>query len=1000
MGSSALTGEQITLLVVGVIGTHWIFNNYLEDFLMKHRYFRCRRWFQKARLLPYKKPSIAISHTKVIHTSNGGVSVTPKIKNFPDGSLAKVFYVIGDNQQRVGPYCASPHELAIVNTQEPTRVVAIAEDPFGYKAQCVFAILAAPKIREIKNHTRTSMFTATVQMVECTDFQSRTVHVSYYDGNRSLGTFTLAGEHKLVNLQETTNEIKACATDEFGNTAETTFDIDHNIPSLSYDGVSRKPTSTNVIGVKLNNFPDKESAVVSYCWHPEHQVLNSSTEHIILPEFSHNGGGGRIVATATDCGNEYKAECQIKIGPSPCVEPITEHTRTSVSTATIHQVQCKNFATISTVCITYYDGETPLGKFKVGEVHELMNLKESSRKIKAQATDEFGNSAETYFTLKLPTNDACIETDNDEVDANNPTQTTTNEKTAQSNDQEQINKKQKSAGKKSNPTGMTTYKIVVKTSGTYQAGTNANVFIKMFGEKTAAEFQLKKSRTHLDKFEKNNADIFVISTMSLGDLHKIKIWHDDSAIQSGWHLEYVRIVDEDTRKSYKFPCNQWLARDEGNKQISRELKATPISYGLIDENQNPRTYPETSYEITVKTTDKVKAGTNAHVFIQMIGENGNKSEELQLKESATHKGKIFEKDYVDIFSFKNMTSLGNLTKIRIYHDNSAFWASGWHLEYVEIVDEACGKSYSFPCHKWLAKDEGDRKIERELAVQATEELVKASRTEIEQDNVAEENEQPGMTSYRIVVKTSDKHQAGTDANVFIKMFGDNSTKELHLEDSRTHLDKFEKNNADIFLTRTMSLGDLHKIRVWHDDSALQSGWHLEYVRIVDENTRKSYKFPCNQWLARDEGDKQISRELEPTVINEQENGTNTETPYEITVKTTNKLKAGTDARVFIQMFGENGETSDELQLTDSATHKGKIFEKDYVDIFSFKMASLGNLSKVRIRHDNSALHSGWHLEYVEIVDEISGKSFKFPCSRWLAKDEDDNEIQRELPCTK
>ncbi|XP_072046146.1 uncharacterized protein [Amphiura filiformis] len=410
MDSSALTGDQMALLAIGAIGTHWIFNKCLEDFLISHRYFRCRRWFQKARLLPYKKPSIVVSDTKAVHTSYGVVSVTPEIENFPDDSLAKVFYLIGDNQQRLGPYCvlSSPHELQIANTQESMRVVAIAEDPYGYRARCVFVIYEAPTIRNVTNHTRTSLSTATVRMVECTGFQSRSVQVSYYDRNKFLDTFPLASEHKLDSLQETTKKIKARATDEFGNTAETTFDIEQKIPSLSYERVSRKPTLISIAGVTLNNFPDQESAVVSYDWHQEHQVLNSSTEHE-LPEFSQNKGG-RIVATATDCRNEYMAECHIEIGPTPSIEPITEHRRTSVDTATVHQVQCTHFAPNSTVRISYYDGETSLGEFRVGEVHDLRNLNEASKRIKARATDGFGNSAETYFTLKLPTSDVSTET--------------------------------------------------------------------------------------------------------------------------------------------------------------------------------------------------------------------------------------------------------------------------------------------------------------------------------------------------------------------------------------------------------------------------------------------------------------------------------------------------------------------------------------------------------------------------------------------------------------
>lgn len=41
---------------------------------------------------------------------------------------------------------------------------------------------------------------------------------------------------------------------------------------------------------------------------------------------------------------------------------------------------------------------------------------------------------------------------------------------------------------------------------------------------------------------------------------------------------------------------------------------------------------------------------------------------------------------------------------------------------------------------------------------------------------------------------------------------------------------------------------------------------------------------------------------------------------------------------------------------------------------------------------------GWHLDYVEVKDEIMDKTFRFPCDRWLAKNDDDGQIMRELAC--
>lgn len=44
------------------------------------------------------------------------------------------------------------------------------------------------------------------------------------------------------------------------------------------------------------------------------------------------------------------------------------------------------------------------------------------------------------------------------------------------------------------------------------------------------------------------------------------------------------------------------------------------------------------------------------------------------------------------------------------------------------------------------------------------------------------------------------------------------------------------------------------------------------------------------------------------------------------------------------------------------------------------------------------LAPGWFLEYVEVKDELLDKTFRFPCDRWLAKNDDDGQIMRELAC--
>lgn len=70
----------------------------------------------------------------------------------------------------------------------------------------------------------------------------------------------------------------------------------------------------------------------------------------------------------------------------------------------------------------------------------------------------------------------------------------------------------------------------------------------------------------------------------------------------------------------------------------------------------------------MKTSDVTGAGTDAAVFIQLFGENGD-SGEMRLSRSETNK-KPFQNNCLDVFTFENILNLGQLVKIRIWHDNA------------------------------------------------------------------------------------------------------------------------------------------------------------------------------------------------------------------------------------------------------------------------------------------------------------------------------------------
>lgn len=68
-------------------------------------------------------------------------------------------------------------------------------------------------------------------------------------------------------------------------------------------------------------------------------------------------------------------------------------------------------------------------------------------------------------------------------------------------------------------------------------------------------------------------DIFKVDCADLGRLFKIEIGHDDSMLKSDWFLDFVEITDLTKVKTYKFPCEKWLARKRDDGKIQRILLA-------------------------------------------------------------------------------------------------------------------------------------------------------------------------------------------------------------------------------------------------------------------------------------------------------------------------------------------------------------------------------------------------------------------------------------------
>ena len=99
-------------------------------------------------------------------------------------------------------------------------------------------------------------------------------------------------------------------------------------------------------------------------------------------------------------------------------------------------------------------------------------------------------------------------------------------------------------------------------------------------------------------------------------------------------------------------------------------------------------------------------------------------------------------------------------------------------------------------------------------------------------------------NYTIKVHTGDKFGAGTDANVYITLYGAfGNSGEHHLSQSE-HSQKFERDQTDTFTIECMALGPIYKVVLREDDTSLAADWFVAGVTVIDFNNVSFWQVFC------------------------------------------------------------------------------------------------------------------------------------------------------------
>ncbi len=262
--------------------------------------------------------------------------------------------------------------------------------------------------------------------------------------------------------------------------------------------------------------------------------------------------------------------------------------------------------------------------------------------------------------------------------------------------------------------------------------------------------------------------------------------------------------------------------------------------------------------------------------------------------------------------------IGHLTNgwilyCRIGHDNAGI-GGAWYLDRVEIEVPSLGKKWLATCEKWLSKKKGDGLIEREIYLHR---LVTYKKETAQHNKDEQDIEQRAEIKPEIIVSTKSAKSSEV------------------MGESQVEYD------SDI---------PEHDVRV-KDEVQVEFMQPVESARppdMVDDSPVEieTRSFPIDTGYQIGEINK-TAEEMSTQIIGQiTENKVDTlKQTYRVFVYTGNKWGAGTDAGVYLKMFGELHET-DEIQLKDSLTNK-KMFERKVCDEFEIEATDIGEPQKIR-----------------------------------------------------
>lgn len=99
---------------------------------------------------------------------------------------------------------------------------------------------------------------------------------------------------------------------------------------------------------------------------------------------------------------------------------------------------------------------------------------------------------------------------------------------------------------------------------------------------------------------------------------------------------------------------------------------------------------------------------------------------------------------------------------------------------------------------------------------------------------------------------------------------------------------------------------------------------------------------------------------------------------------------GGASEVFLTMFGTRASSREFRPATTGRVEPG------WPATYHVALTDLGDIQRVRVRHDDTGVGPGCHLDRVVVRAAGTLQQWEFLCQRWLARHKDDGATERTL----